>query len=201
MVTVQSALTVFAPDALRLYLGHPVTGDVVLVLRISAFVAVISAPSLVVSQYVLGIGSTHWMAIMAISSGAINLLGGVILVPRLGLAGAAWSDLVAIVGTRPLIHYFIWRRHLSEEISLHIFIRRLYGATLMGIPMTLMLMTGRDHFSEWRPGWFGLSVAAGVAACVVMSAVLLADGFGSSKAEGIADVRLLLGRLRRKFAP
>lgn len=200
MVAVQSTLTVFAPDVLRLYMGHAMGAEVVQVLRISAFVAVISAPSLVVLQYVFGIGGTRWIAAMAISSGLINFSGGLILVPRLGLAGAAWSDLIAIVGTRPLIHYFIWRRHLSDVVTAKVFFRRLYGASLVGIPLTLALTVAREQVPEWQPGWISLPLGAAGVAIFVIGAVLVVELLRPNPSQGLADIRMLFRRLILKLA-
>lgn len=169
MVSVQSALYVWAPDILRLYLGTEVDPAAIQVLRISAIVSMVSAPSIVVDQFLLGVGATHWTAMTAFASGAINLIGGVLLVPRFGLAGAAWSDMIAVVGSRPLLHYLIWKRELSADAGRSEFFSMLYGSAMVGIPITLGLALVRGLFPAPLT-WLmlpplALLVAAVTAAC------------------------------------
>jgi O-antigen/teichoic acid export membrane protein len=138
-VASQSVLFFFAADILHLYLGADYSAPLATVLRISALAAVISAPSIVVTQYLLGIGKTKWLATLTIASGLVNLFGGIILVPKWGLQGAAWSDLCAIVLTRPFIHYLIWKRELAGQLAFKTFFSALYGTGAIALPLILLV--------------------------------------------------------------
>lgn len=200
MASVQSALYVWAPDILRLYLGTEVDPAAVQVLRISAIVSMVSAPSIVVDQFLLGVGATHWTATTAFASGAINLIGGVLLVPRFGLAGAAWSDMIAVVGSRPLLHYLIWRRELSTHTSWREFVSMLYGSAMIGIPVTLGL-SAVERAVSLRLTWLTLPLSALVVALITAASCLAAGrrlpGHSAAHAVLVEACGRLKGRIGR----
>jgi hypothetical protein len=158
---------------------------------------VIATPTFVVNQYLLGTGATVWLAITSIASGVLTLGVSWLLVPRYGLAGAAWSDLLAIVLSRPLIHMLIWRGRLSESVSFQTFSLALYGSTLAGLPITLVLAWAR-HQLQWSPGWLGLGFGMLVTGACLVGGMRLTDRWLPGGSARWHEVGRLVARLQGK---
>lgn len=174
MVGIQGAVYVFASDILRLYVGPDFTGDAVQVLRILAFTAILSSPAIGMEQYLLGTGRTHWTAIIGFVSGILVLLISLILIPRYGLAGAAWSDLLAIVLTRPLLHGLIWRDSLREHLGLSEFIGYLYGPAMVSMVPTAI--AGYIYgWLGWQPELPALIIGFSALVCLFIFMVVIFD--------------------------
>jgi O-antigen/teichoic acid export membrane protein len=135
-----------------------------------AATAIASSSSVALSQFLLGIADTKRTALIAISSGIVGVAGGVLLIPRFGLSGAAWSDAVAIVLVRPVMHLLIWRDS-GRSVPFATVASYLYGPALVGIPLSLALRWVRNS-SKWECGWFGLAVCS-IGCCLAIVAVVV----------------------------
>ncbi len=165
MGALMGTLFVFAHDVLRLYVGVDIADSSSRILKILAVTATLSAPSIGVSQYLLGTGKTIWTALITITSGAITLFGGLFLIPRFGLQGAAWSNLLAIALSRPLSHLMMWRSSLRDTVRWQVFFTFLYGPALTGVLAAGVLELVRNQMG-WHPTWFGLAI--GLVGCFVL---------------------------------
>jgi O-antigen/teichoic acid export membrane protein len=180
MVGIQGSLFVFASDILRLYVGPGFSGAAVQVLRIFAFTAILSSPTVAVDQYLLGTARTQWTALVCIATGLLTLFVSLLLIPRFGLAGAAWSDLAAIVLSRPLIHCLIWRKHLSAHIGIAQFFGYAYGPPMIGMVLSGLACAAYVQL-DWHPGWPGLIAGLMVAFALLSSLMVVLDVFPENK--------------------
>jgi hypothetical protein len=139
----------------------------------------------------MGVGKTQWMAAMAFASGAIVLGVGLLLVPRYGLMGAGWAQILAIVLSRPIIHARLWRSSLHEVVSAKVFFSCLYGPAVTGIMLTLLLCSVREDIA-WVPGWFELGVGMLACAGIFLGAIVITDIFLPGSRQRHADLHQLL---------
>ena len=116
-------LFVFAKDLLMLWVGPEVANPAYGVLRVLAVAGLVASLFIVSNFYLMGIGMTKWLAWLAFAQGAITLLVSLILIPSLGLHGAAWGILVSTLSHMTFL-YLTWKRFLREvdqwpSVSLH----------------------------------------------------------------------------------
>jgi O-antigen/teichoic acid export membrane protein len=166
-------LVVFGRDVLRLYVGTAIAASCGDLMMLIAVTAIASSGSVAVYQYLLGTGNTRWAAMMTLVSGVICFLGGIALIPRLGLNGAAWSNLVSIVLVRPIMHLHIWR-HDARTTGAASFLTYLYGPAVIGIPLSLALRAVRNA-TAWNAGIFGVVIGAACCFLIIGGAVVLFD--------------------------
>jgi len=134
----------------------------------------LSCGSVAMAQYLFGTAQTPWIAASALASGLVILFGGLWLIPRFGLDGAGWTQILSIVLTRPLIHGIFWRSKLRLEVPASTFFSYLYGPAVMGAGGTLLLMEIRAHIA-WTPGWVGLLFGALLCIGMLVAAVFALD--------------------------
>jgi O-antigen/teichoic acid export membrane protein len=195
MVCLQGTIYVFARDILSLYVGPEIADAGTHVLRIFAVTAVIAAPSIAVNQYLLGTGATMWIAATAAASGILTLLLSCVLIPKYGISGAAWSDLGAILLSRPLSHWAIWRYHLRSLVRGTHLVVALYGASFAGVPATLLLSWARNQTS-WRMNWPGLISGSALIIMLLAGLLLLVDRWqpaGQRRGDDVLDLARRLG--------
>lgn len=184
MGTLMGSLFVFAYDVLRLYVGVDIAESSSQILKILALTAILSSPSIGISQYLLGTGQTSWTAFMTIASGIITLCGGLFFIPRFGLLGAAWGNLLAVVLSRPLSHFLMWRSSLRHIVRWQVFFTYLYGPALTGVLAAGILELLRNQI-DWQPNW--LELVVGVVGCSALLGTMIVT----------LDFLLLEGSLRR----
>jgi O-antigen/teichoic acid export membrane protein len=198
MVAVQGALYTCAGDLLWVYVGIASHSATAQVLRLCALTAMISAPAIVLQQFLLGTAATRWIAIMACLSGVFNLGIGLLLVPRFGILGAAWGDLMAILLTRPLLHWMVWRREMAGQVGAWDFFRRLYGAAMVGVPIALLLGLARGLLPPVE-GWFGVALLYGGAMLLMFTGIFLAEWLTPGGRVRLQDLQVLARTLRLKL--
>jgi O-antigen/teichoic acid export membrane protein len=157
MVATQGTICIFAADIIRVFAGKDVDAAATQVLRVLAFTAMLCAPSVAMDQFLLGTARTQWTAISSIAAGSLTFVMSLMLIPRYGLVGAAWSDLAAVMLSRPLIHFLLWRNYLEEHIGLKDCFAFLYGPTVTGFAFVGMAQIGYARLGVQLP-WFGLAV-------------------------------------------
>jgi len=197
-IAVLGPVVVFSHDLLRLYVGANIANSVTWLLQVLAVAGMLSSGSVSVGQYMLGTGKTQWIAITAFASGLVILIGGLLLVPRLGLMGAGWTQILAIVLSRPIIHMFLWRSYLRQEVPAKVFCSHLYGPAVMGVAGALSLALVRIQLM-WQLGWFELGVGWFVCALVLLVGVLVVDSFLPAGTERGRDVRRLVALILAQF--
>lgn len=155
MTAIMGGLFIFAHDILQVYVGAEIADSSASLLRIMVVSAILSSPAVGFTQYLLGTGKTTWLAFINITSGLITVGASLVLVPYWGLHGAAWSDLIAIILSRPLVHFVIWRKHLRATVSLRALLTTTYGPAFWGVLLTGVLAVVRDSL-VWIPSLISL---------------------------------------------
>ena len=170
---VMGVLIIMGHDILRLYVGRVLDASCGSLLVIIAMTGIASSSSIAISQYLLGIADTKRTALIAVCSGIVGVVGGVILIPRFGLNGAAWADVIAIFLVRPVMHLLVWRDG-GRSVPIAVFASYMYGPALVGIPLSLALRSVRNSLG-WEFGWFGLVVCSLACCLTIVAAVVLFD--------------------------
>jgi O-antigen/teichoic acid export membrane protein len=88
---------------------------------VTVFTLVMFALSLSLLDYTLGvslvaIGDTNKPALINIADTAISLVGNLVFIPALGIAGAALADLAGRLATNPLDVFFLRRRGIEVRV-------------------------------------------------------------------------------------
>ena len=153
-------LWALAPETLVFLFGHPFA-DGAAALRILA----LTLPVLFVNQYLgMLLPATHrqnaWVALLGAAL-AVNVAANLVLIPRLGITGAAASTLISECFTLLCYVWLVVRRHGWFLPPLWL-LRALAAATAMAWLVTLI------------PGAFVLRVLAGVALFVLLAGLLRA---------------------------
>jgi O-antigen/teichoic acid export membrane protein len=199
-VAAMGTTVVFAYDLLRLYVGVEIANSVGWLLQVIGLASILSSGSVSVAQYLMGVGKTAWMAATALATGLIVLGVGLLLVPHYGLIGAGWAQILAILLSRPVIHFLLWRSSLRETIPGRIYFSYLYGPAVIGIACTTILAAARARLA-WTPGVFGLATAGLMSAGALFGVVIVTDRLLPGSAQRRADLMslaaLALARSRR----
>ena len=187
-------LFVFAKDLLMLWVGPEVANPAYGVLRVLAVAGLVASLFIVSNFYLMGIGMTKWLAWLAFAQGAITLLVSLILIPSLGLHGAAWGILVSTLSHMTFL-YLTWKRFLREWINGRAFLSMLVGLLVSGVALALILTSLRDAIT-WSPTWITLIPAFGACTVGTMGTLILVDGplpGGRLRRRGVIEllVRLL----------
>lgn len=202
-ILAMSPLVIFAHDILRLYVGLTIADSVSWLLRLFAVAAMMTSGSVSVFQYIMGTGRTQWLAISTLASGVVILIGGIVLIPAWGLMGAGWTQLAAVLFSRPLVLFFFWRALLRRKVALKVYASYLYGPAVTGAATSLLLSILRQQFI-WVPGWISLASAAlagGLVTLCVTWAVSLLLPEGHERQADLASLwQVLLIRVRVRNA-
>lgn len=197
---IMGSLAIMGDDTLRLYVGKTVAkSSGHLLLPLIALTAVAGSSTVAISQYLLGIADTKRTAVLCITSGIVNTVGCALLIPKFGLNGAAWADVVAIVLVRPWILRGIWRDN-GRELPWREFASYLYGPALIGIPLSLVLHLVRNAIS-WECGWLGFGAAILGCSITLILGVILFDrvlpGWRQRRLDAGEVLRHVCGQLTR----
>ncbi len=168
-------LVVMGDDLLRLYVGRELAASCGRLLALIAVTAIASSSSVALSQYLLGIADTKRTALIAICSGVVGVVGGVLLIPRFGLNGAAVSDATSIMLVRPVMNLLIWRDG-GRKVPLAAFASFLYGPALISVPVSLALRAMRISIGG-ECGWLGLALWGAGCSMAIGGAVVIFDRF------------------------
>jgi O-antigen/teichoic acid export membrane protein len=201
MVVCQGTLFVFAGDALRIYLRGRLPEVATEVLRLYCAGAIVTAATPAVTQFLLGTGQTGWMAAMSVGSGVIALTVNLLLIPRLGVAGAAWGALMSSIVSRPVFYYLLWLKIFRRTTSFAGAFAALLGCSVPGLLATLCLAVLHDRWNP-RPGWIGLVFLTPITALLIGGAIVLTDRLLPGSAARRRDLRSLSQlALRRLVKP
>jgi O-antigen/teichoic acid export membrane protein len=174
MSAIMGTVVVFAHDFLRLYMGNDIANQSSQIMQVLALQAFFSAASIGIHQYLRGTAHTPWLALISGVTGALIALVSILLVPRYGLAGAAWSQLVAILLSRPLIASLIWRSYWRDYKPWRVYMSYFYGPGVAGVLGAVLLLLARSRVA-WQPGWIGLIFAGTVCALLLGGFTLAFD--------------------------
>jgi O-antigen/teichoic acid export membrane protein len=106
---------------------------------------------------------TAGLPLLTLAAGAANVVSNVVLIPRLGIAGAAWSTLVGYVTLTALTWWYARRAY---PIGLDL--RRL-ALLAVGVPAAILLarMVRWEDAGLWLSTGYHLAVTAGFALVLV----------------------------------
>ena len=140
-------------------------------LKLFAISGMLSSGSVSIFQYLTGTGRTEWLAVSTLVSGAIILIGGIILIPQMGLVGAGYAQLLAVTIGRPVVLLFLWQKHFRKEVNSKIYLVYLYSPAIIGITTTQILIIIRQYLSWHMPNLFTL-IICGVLAAIILFGVV-----------------------------
>ena len=166
-------LFVFAQDLLTLWVGPAVAWPAHGVLQVLALAGLVASLFIVPNFYLMGIGVTKWLAWLAFLQGTITLLVSLLLIPSLGLNGAAWGVLASTL-THLVFVFLTWRYFLREWIRGRVFFSLFAGILVMSVGMGLILSVVRQAI-HWTPTWVTFILAYGLCAGATVGAVVLTD--------------------------
>ncbi len=171
---------------LSLWLGPSVSPDLVVAFRLLIFAYVVASTSVVASNVLSGLGNARRGAWFASLGGAITVLAGLLLIPRLGLAGAG---LAGALGMAQAIGFDTWvahelrgQRHGEVKAPRRPWLGWLLASLVTGLTVWLCMLV--------LPGWAGL-LASGIIGSGAWMAVWFGAGFAT------VEERDLLVRLAR----
>lgn len=167
-------LFVFARDLLVLWVGPEVAAYSAGVLRVLALAGMVASLFIVPNFYLMGIGKTMWLAWEAFMQGAITVGVSLVLIPSLGLNGAAWGIFASTLSHLTFI-YLVWVRSLREWIRGRVFFPMLGGLLVTATTLALALSSLRQVLT-WTPNWITLIGAYGLCVIVTIGVIALVDG-------------------------
>jgi O-antigen/teichoic acid export membrane protein len=193
---------VLAGDFLQLWVGPVVASGSAPVLRVLAVAGLLGSASNAGVFYLLGVGKTEWSALLSAATGATVLLGSLLLVPRLGLAGAGWGNVAAMfVQSGIVIH--MWRRLFRGIMPARVYLSALYGPTAVGLIMG-GTMLGIRLAMQYPLNWATFVVSAIVCGSLTVLPIILVDRILPGGTIRFRDVvrltRPFLAQQRRKVA-
>jgi O-antigen/teichoic acid export membrane protein len=197
----------FAHDFLRLWVGGQVANEAHLTVRVLALHTAVSMAFAVPNFYLLGTGRSRWLGIMAIAQGLVTFGVACVLVPRLGLIGAAWG-VFAGASVHVVVLVILWREVLRKWIGGPIYASAVFGPMIIGVIVGLALAWLRQSWHKGI-GWPEMVIAGSGCYMAVFLVILLVDALlpGGAERRGqmlrmfgaVADavVHPLCGRLRQ----
>lgn len=173
-ISIQGTIFIFADDMLRLLVNAHLPAASGQVLRLFSLSGIINSASMGIDPFLLGTARTRFSALIALATGLVTFLLTMVFVPLYGLAGAAWSDLIAIILTRPLFHFILWQTVLRTNVTGKHFLAYLYGQPAIALAL---LPVGCLLRSSMLPSlhWVFLLLACGLSVVVLLGASILLD--------------------------
>ena len=156
-------LAVFAPTALRIFSGTYAEGADAL--RLLAVTMLLATACGMVNMVLLMAGRSFWNLANLVLAFSVNMVVDVLLIPRIGLLGAAvgWAVALAVVNLLPLLQLVRW-------YGLHPFGRGTLRAMTTAL-LTFLLVPGTARLVGGQDPW---ALAVGVLLALVVYAGALA---------------------------
>lgn len=136
---VMAIFFIFAPQILSLWLGPEFAEKSSLSLRILSlayFIAALSAPGVVAAD---AFGKPQISALFAVISATINLVAAFILIPKMGIEGAAYALLINFVAQVPVFLYIVHKKLVKVETSEYLK-KSLFKPLIAGVVAGLMVI-------------------------------------------------------------
>jgi len=183
-------LAVFAPDVLSLWINPNFAARAAGVTRILSLVLAVGAMFVVPNYYLLGTGRVKWLAAMSFAQGFISLAGAAVLIPMMGLEGAAWGYLLSMLSYLAVL-VLIWIKIFRRWISGRIYFAAVFSNGIIGLALAVVLMYLREAIQlPCATNWFWLVGECGVCAVLSLLTIVSVDGL----LPGGAERRALLWR-------
>jgi O-antigen/teichoic acid export membrane protein len=187
---------VLGGDFLHLWVGPVVAAGSAHVLQVLAVAGLLGSASNAGVYYLLGIGKTEWTAAISTATGITVAVFSILLIPRLGIAGAGWGN-VAAMFVQAFVVTYMWRYFFSAELRFPVYVSSLYGPVLTGLAMCGLLSLLRTSLAlpiTWM--WFAVNtlVCSGLTILVIVTIDRVLPG-GAIRHQDVQ--RLAAGMTRR----
>jgi O-antigen/teichoic acid export membrane protein len=169
-------LAVWGRDFLSLWVGPGTSDQTYRVLQVLALGGLLGSATNAGYHYLLGVGRTTWTAMISITTGAVVLGGSLLLVPRLGLEGAAWSGVAAMVVQAAMVTY-MWHVLFPSHAHWPVYVTALYGPVVTSVATTWALLAVRNAIGLPPLSWVTLPVAAGLTTLLIVGMCVGVDRF------------------------
>ncbi len=164
---------VLAKDFLSLWVGREVAASSGPVLRVLGVAGMLGSASNATFFYLQGVGKTKWNALIVFATGVTVLTSSLLLVPRLGLAGAGWGNIAAMFVQAVLVAY-TWSRMFRGILTSRVYLTALYEPVIVGLLSALLGLWIRGHLA-YPVTWLTLLLAAAICVSVTVSLVVAAN--------------------------
>jgi O-antigen/teichoic acid export membrane protein len=171
--TILVPVIIWSQDFMRLWLGPLVAAGTYHVLQVLTLAGLLGSGTSVGIFYLMGIGKTNWNAGISILTGIVVLAGSLLLVPRLGLMGAGWGNVLSMF-VRVAVVSALWRVFFRAEMRWTVYVSAVYGPTIIGLSMGAGFLILKPHL-HLTPGWFGLIACASLSAIVIALTIIVVD--------------------------
>jgi O-antigen/teichoic acid export membrane protein len=166
-VAIGLPLFIFSRNILTLWMGSSFADEAAGLLRILTFVFALLATSIVPYYYLNGTGFVRLNTLFGMISGTIVTIAALLLIPWLGIAGAAWARLANTptgIISRTIVHYKVladYRWYAGLSIILPVFVPFTLGLILLTLFSEPRIV---NHFAlamqAGSYGFFGAVLAA-----------------------------------------
>jgi O-antigen/teichoic acid export membrane protein len=171
--TILVPVIIWSQDFMRLWLGPLVAADTYRVLQVITLAGLLGSGTSVGIFYLMGIGKTNWSAVISILTGIVVLAGSLVLVPRLGLLGAGWGNVLSML-VRVAVVSAMWRVFFRTEMRWTVYVSAVYGPTIIGLSLGAGFLILKPHL-HMTLGWFGLISSAGASAVIIALTIISVD--------------------------
>ncbi len=167
-------VVIWSQEFLRLWLRDLATTEASRVLQVITLAGLLGSGTNACIFYLMGIGKTTWCAVNSILTGAVVLAGSLLLVPKLGLVGAGWGNVLSML-VRIVIVVVIWRVFFRSDMAWTVYVSAVYGPTLLGLALGVAILELKPRLPAVT-SWLGLAVGAAAAAAVIALTIIAVDG-------------------------
>jgi len=120
----------------------------------------------IASQVFLLLKKTHWHMMLIASAATANVILNIILIPIMGIVGAALSTLICYLALF-LVAFFLTSKHIKLSIDLSFLAKSILSALIMGVFV---------YFMSPR-GWVNISIIATIAAALYFGLMISLKAF------------------------
>jgi O-antigen/teichoic acid export membrane protein len=173
--TILVPVIIWSQDFMRLWVGALVAADTYRVLQVITLAGLLGSGTSVGIFYLMGIGKTNWSAVTSVLTGIVVLAGSLLLIPRLGLLGAGWGNVLSMF-VRVGVVSAMWHVFFKPEMRWLVYVSAVYGPTLIGLFLGAGFLTLKSHL-HLAPGWIGLVLYASGTAVIIGLAIIAVDNF------------------------
>ena len=198
-----AVLAVIGGDFLQLWIARDVGTAAQFTLRLLCVAAIADLATIAPFTYVVGIGRPRVEALATVGGSIAVLSIGIILAPRLGLAGVGYG-LIAGTLVRWTFVAFIWRTYFAVDQPLRAFAAHAWAPPLVSIGITGALSALHDripHSVTWPALMIEALAALAIAALVQFVVGEILPGGAQRRRDVVASFKPILVRFARGATP
>ncbi len=178
---------VFGGDFLSLWMSKQVSAGATPVLRVLLIAGLLNSSANAGISFLMGKGHTFYLAIGSLIMGVTVVVTSIILVPRIGLAGAGWGAFAAAFvqfGFTLIVYHKMFRHAFALKEAAW----AMFGPTLLGALIALALGVMRGSLPI-PVGWVPMIMGCMVCVLVSLGIILLCDAMVSGAARRRQDLK------------